>query len=122
MFNKQYLYKTTLSRYQHHIFVCENLRPDEDARGSCSAKGSAALRPLLKKEIKERGLRGSVRANQSGCLDACEFGPSRVVYPEGIWYGGVKPEDIPEIIESHIVGGKPVERLLIQDPKYRQTL
>ena len=68
----------------------------------------------LKQEIKQRGLRGTVRANQSGCLDACEFGPSVVVYPEGIWYGRVTPEDVPEILESHLIGGKPVERLRIK--------
>jgi len=72
----------------------------------------------MKKEIKEHGLRSDVRANQSGCLDACEFGPSVVVYPEGIWYGGVKPEDVPEIMESHIINGQPVERLKIKDPKF----
>jgi (2Fe-2S) ferredoxin len=104
-------------RFEHHIFICENLRTDEDPRGSCAAKGSPAIREAMKKEIKARGLRGKVRANQSGCLDACEFGPSMVVYPEGIWYGGVTPADVPEILESHIIGGQPVERLRIE--KYR---
>jgi (2Fe-2S) ferredoxin len=81
------------------------------------------VRDAMKKEIKQRGLRGLVRANQSGCLDACAFGPSVVVYPEGVWYGGVTVEDVPEIIESHIINGKPVERLLIRDPKFnRQVL
>jgi (2Fe-2S) ferredoxin len=101
-------------RFKHHIFVCENVRPDGHPKGSCSAKGSAKIREALKLEIKERGLGSEVRANVSGCLDACEFGPSVVVYPEGVWYGGVKPEDVPEIIESHILNGKPVERLLIK--------
>jgi (2Fe-2S) ferredoxin len=101
-------------RFTHHIFICENLRSEDDPRGSCAAKGSAAIRDAMKKEIKVRGLRGKVRANQSGCLDACEFGPSVVVYPEGIWYGGVKPEDVPEILESHVIEGKPVERLRIE--------
>jgi (2Fe-2S) ferredoxin len=81
------------------------------------------VRDAMKKEIKQRGLRGLVRANQSGCLDACAFGPSVVVYPEGVWYGGVTVEDVPEIIESHIINGKSVERLLIRDPKFnRQVL
>ncbi len=75
----------------------------------------------MKREIKLRGLRGEVRANQSGCLDACSFGPSVVVYPEGVWYGGVSVDDVPEIIESHIINGKPVERLRIRDPKYGQS-
>jgi (2Fe-2S) ferredoxin len=101
-------------RFKHHIFVCENMRPEGDPKGSCAAKGSAAIRVAMKHEIKQRGLRGVARANQSSCLDACEFGPSVVIYPEGIWYGGVSPEDVPEIVESHIMEGKPVERLLIK--------
>lgn len=52
-----------------------------------------------------------MRANAAGCLDACAFGTSVVVYPEGVWYGGVKAEDVLEIVESHLLGGKPVERL-----------
>ena len=56
-----------------------------------------------------------VRANKSGCLDQCELGPTVVVYPEAVWYGHVKPEDVDEIIESHILGGQPVQRLIIPD-------
>ena len=108
-----------MSRFTHHIFVCENLRPEDDPRGCCAAKGSAEIRKAIKSELKKRGLKGSARANQSGCLDACEFGTAMVVYPEGIWYGGVTLEDVPEIIESHIVSGVPVERLRISDTKYR---
>jgi (2Fe-2S) ferredoxin len=109
-------------RFNHHIFICENVRPENDPKGCCSAKGSVAIREAMKKEIKVRGLQGSVRVNKSGCLDACEFGPSIVVYPEGVWYGGVKIEDVQEIIESHVVNGKPVERLLIQSPRFNQPI
>jgi (2Fe-2S) ferredoxin len=80
------------------------------------------LRQALKNSIKAKGLRGTVRANAAGCLDACEFGPSIVVYPEAIWYGGVQLGDLDEIIESHIINGQPVERLRIQDPRYTQSL
>ena len=55
-------------RFKHHIFVCENVRPEDDPKGCCAGKGSAAIRVALKQEIKQRGLRGIVRANQSGCL------------------------------------------------------
>ena len=55
-----------------------------------------------------------VRANSSGCLDNCALGPSVVVYPEGVWYGHVRPEDVPEIVESHLVNGVPVERLRLK--------
>lgn len=78
------------------------------------------LKAAFKKSLKANGLREQVRANSAGCLDACEFGPSVVVYPEAIWYGGVQLGDVDEIITSHLVGGKPVERLQIQDPRYTQ--
>ena len=107
-----------MSRYQRHIFVCENVREPGHERGCCSEKGSLELRQAMKKAIKTKGLRGDVRANAAGCLDACEFGPSVVVYPDAIWYGGVTLADVDEIIESHIVNGKPVERLRIKDPRY----
>ncbi len=98
-------------RFRHHVFVCENRRPDDDPRGSCGAKGSEAIRAALKQELARRGLKKQVRANAAGCLDSCADGPSIVVYPEGVWYGHVRPEDVPEIVESHLVNGVPVERL-----------
>jgi (2Fe-2S) ferredoxin len=101
-------------RFVRHLFVCENRRPPEDPRGSCGCKGSPAIRAALKEELKRRGLKGKVRANAAGCLDACAHGPTVVVYPEGVWYGGVRPEDVPEIVEQHVIGGRPVERLLIR--------
>lgn len=103
-----------MPNYTHHIFVCENFRDESDPRGCCGAKGSKEIRAALKSEIKSRGLKGTVRANAAGCLDTCAQGPSLVVYPEGVWYGGVSIDDVNEIIESHIIGGKPVERLRIK--------
>ncbi len=100
-------------RFRHHVFVCENRRPDDDPRGSCGAKGSETIRAALKEELARRGLKKVVRANVAGCLDACALGPTIVVYPEGVWYGHVRPEDVPEIVESHLVNGVPVERLRI---------
>lgn len=105
-------------RYRHHVFVCENRRPDDDPRGCCAAKGSEAIRDALKAELHRRGLKKDVRANGSGCLDNCAEGPTVVVYPEGVWYGHVKVEDVPEIVESHLVNGVPVERLLVT--RFRQ--
>lgn len=56
-----------------------------------------------------------MRANRSGCLDQCEHGPCVVVYPEGIWYGGVAVADVATIVEEHLLGGRPVRRLLIDE-------
>ncbi|RYZ37392.1 MAG: (2Fe-2S) ferredoxin domain-containing protein, partial [Myxococcaceae bacterium] len=66
-----------------------------------------------KEELDKRGLKRSMRANAAGCVDTCAFGVSVVVYPEGTWYGGVKVEDVPTIVEEHLVQGRPVERLLM---------
>ena len=104
-----------MARFRHHLFVCENRRPPDDPRGSCGCKGSAAIRAAFKDELRRRGLKGVVRANSAGCLDACAYGPTVVVYPEGVWYGGVRPEDVPEIVQNHLLGGQPVKRLLIPD-------
>jgi (2Fe-2S) ferredoxin len=97
--------------YLRHVFVCTNRRPADNPKGSCAMKGSEAVLERFKEELHARGLKGKMRANAAGCLDACAFGTSVVVYPEGVWYGGVQVEDVVEIIESHLLGNSPVERL-----------
>ena len=101
-------------RFRHHVFVCENRRPPGHPKGSCAEAGGPEVREALKAELRRRGLDGQVRANGAGCLDACEHGATVVVYPEGVWYGGVTVADVPEIVERHLVGGEPVERLVIR--------
>ena len=104
------------------MFVCINERPAGHPKGCCLEKGSAEVRDTLKAELKKRGLASVVRANNAGCLDACEHGISMVIYPEGIWYGGVKKEDISEIIDRTIINGEVIQRLLMQDPRYAPSL
>ena len=101
-----------MSRYQRHLFICENRRPSGHPRGCCAERGSEEVRSAFKKALKKRGLAGLVRANAAGCLDTCEQGVTVVVYPEGVWYGGVRLEDVEEIVERHVVGGEVVERLV----------
>ena len=100
---------------EKHIFICTNRRDENNPKGSCAQKGSDAIRERFKKELHERGLKGRMRANAAGCLDQCEHGCTVVVYPEQVWYGQVTVEDVPEIIEKHLLGGTPVERLVIAD-------
>jgi (2Fe-2S) ferredoxin len=99
--------------YDKHVFVCVNKR--DDGRPCCMDRGAVTAQKHAKRRIKEMNLngQGKIRINQSGCLDRCEEGPVMVVYPEGTWYTYVDTEDIDEIIDSHLVGGKVVERLKI---------
>jgi len=101
--------------FTSHIFVCCNQRPPGSPRGCCDPEGSEALRDLFKAEVKKRGLGPLVRANAAGCLDQCERGPTVVVYPQGIWYGGVTSEDVPRIVEETVVNGRIIEELRIPD-------
>ena len=56
-----------------------------------------------------------MRANAAGCLDQCELGPTVVIYPQAIWYGGVKPADVPRILEETVMQGRVLPDLLIPD-------
>lgn len=100
--------------FETHVFVCCNRRPDGHKRGSCAASGSEALRDYMKARAKELGLRG-VRVNQAGCLDRCEFGPTLVIYPEGIWYQVRTREDVDEVLAAHLVEGGRARRLMLTE-------
>jgi (2Fe-2S) ferredoxin len=104
-----------MPKFEKHIFICTNQRPEGHPRGSCNPTGQEELQKLFKKKLAEHGIRNTVRANKAGCLDQCEHGPTVVVYPDAVWYGGVTASDVEEIVTSHIMGHKPVERLIIPD-------
>jgi (2Fe-2S) ferredoxin len=104
-----------LPLFEHHVFVCHNTRPVDAPRPSCTADGKSELHTQLQQLTKAAGLGNTVRINKSGCLDQCEHGPTVVVYPEAVWYGHVKPEDAAEIVQEHLVNGRPVERLRLAD-------
>lgn len=101
----------------HHIFVCCNRREPGNCRGCCDPDGGEALRAAFKAEVKKRKLGPLVRANKAGCLDQCELGPTVVIYPQGIWYGGVRLEDVPRIIEETVIGGRVIDELAIPNEK-----
>jgi (2Fe-2S) ferredoxin len=100
--------------FQAHVFVCCNRRPDGHKRGSCAARGSESLRDYMKARAKELGLAG-VRVNMAGCLDRCEFGPTMVIYPEGIWYRIETKSDIDEVLETHLRQKGRVTRLMLTE-------
>ena len=97
-----------------HVFVCCNRRPDGHRRGSCAARGSEQLRDYMKARAKELGLK-DVRVNMAGCLDRCEFGPTMVIYPEGVWYRPHTPADVDEILDVHLKGQGRVTRLMLSE-------
>ncbi|MBF0271529.1 MAG: (2Fe-2S) ferredoxin domain-containing protein [Magnetococcales bacterium] len=101
--------------YDLHVFCCVNSRDPGHPRGDCSRRGSVALHAYLKGRVKSLPNVGSVRINQSGCLDRCELGPVMVIYPEGVWYHYRTPEDVDEILDRHIVSGERVYRLLLNN-------
>ena len=109
-----------MKRFEKHIFVCENERPADHPRGCCAWKGGHEIRNKFKKKLKELGLSTQVRANSAGCMDACEFGVTVVIYPDQTWYGGVTIEDVDEIIQSHVIKNIPVSRLQIQDKRFNR--
>lgn len=90
--------------YKRQLFVC--------TYGAwCQLDGAEKVRAELKRLTKEAGLADEIRVTKSGCFGQCGHGPNIVVWPENVWYAGVKPEDVPELVESHVKNGKPVERL-----------
>ena len=99
--------------YRYHVFFCINQR--EHGEPCCADKGSPGLRDYAKQRIKQLGLsgKGGVRINNAGCMDRCSEGPVVVIYPEGTWYTYVDKEDVDEIIDTHLVHGRAVERLKI---------
>lgn len=105
-----------MSFYRRHLFVCVNRRED-GSRPSCAEQGSEAVRAHAKRRLKELDLAGpgKFRANKCGCTDRCEEGPIAVVYPDAVWYGYDDTDDMDEIIDEHLIAGRPVERLRLPD-------
>jgi (2Fe-2S) ferredoxin len=102
-----------MSHYSHHVFFCCNQR--DGGRQCCNDHAASEVRDYAKQRVKELGLsgEGKVRVNMAGCLDRCDSGPVMVVYPEAVWYTYVDRSDIDEIIDEHLVNGRPVERLRV---------
>ena len=101
-----------MSKPQRHVFVCTQNRPPVHPRGSCAAKGGPAVLQAFWAELQKRQAYDKVAITNSGCIGPCELGANVLVYPEGVLYQGVTPDDVIEIFNSHLEGGAPVARLL----------
>jgi (2Fe-2S) ferredoxin len=102
-----------MAGYRRHVFVCLNERDPSDPKGSCKHRGSEAVFKALKEGAAKAGLR-DVRINRAGCMEHCAYGPTVVVYPEAVWYHVPTAVDAKEVLETHVIGGEIVDRLLIE--------
>ena len=93
--------------YRSHVLVCGGT--------GCTSSGSQQIMETLKEEIKKTGLEKEVSVVQTGCHGLCALGPIMIVYPDASFYSMVKVEDIPEIVQEHLLKGRVVTRLLYQE-------
>lgn len=93
--------------YRSHVLICGGT--------GCTSSGSAAIEKTLISEIEKNGLKDEVQVVKTGCFGLCALGPIMIVYPEGTFYSMVKVEDIPEIVEEHLLKGRVVTRLVYQE-------
>lgn len=100
-----------------HVFVCLNERP-ASGRPACGGRGGRELFSALQRAIAAHpGLAEQVAVTGCRCLGPCFEGPTAVVYPDAVWYAGAAAPDATEIVERHLVGGHPVERLRFSWPE-----
>src|SRR5262245_37489278 len=97
-----------MGQYDRHVFVCTSGE-------TCPTQGDVErFVKVLREGARNAGKQTEVRVNKAGCFSQCGHGPMVVVYPENVWYAGVRIEDVPEIVERHLVRGEVVERLLFR--------
>lgn len=94
--------------YEKHIMIC-------GATG-CLSSGSTKVAEALNEELEKHGVKDKYRLVMGGCPGFCEVGPIIVIYPDEVFYCRLKPKDMAELVESHLVGGEIVERLLYKGP------
>ncbi len=90
-----------------HVMICGGT--------GCTASGSKTLQSTLQKALEEKGLQDEIRIVETGCFGLCALGPIMIIYPEGVFYSNVKVDDIPEIVEEHLLKGRIVQRLVHKD-------
>lgn len=95
------------SKYERHVLVCGGT--------GCTSSGSGKIIEALETELKNKGLTEKVQIVKTGCFGLCALGPIMIVYPEGSFYSMVKYEDIPKIVEEHLICGNPVKELLYDE-------
>jgi NADH-quinone oxidoreductase subunit F len=100
--------------FRSHILICGGT--------GCHATGSNKVKQALDAEINKQGLADEIKIVETGCNGFCAMGPIMVVYPEGIVYMMVLPEDVPELVEEHLLKGRPLERLVYKEPTTEEAI
>ena len=95
------------SKYKRNVLVCGGT--------GCTSSHSEAIIEALHTELQKHGITDEVKVVRTGCFGLCALGPIMIVYPEGCFYSMVQAEDIPEIVEKHLVGGEIVEKYLYKE-------
>lgn len=103
-----------MKMFRSHLLIC--------AGTGCVSSNSLKVREAIQKELLKRGLQDEVLVVTTGCNGFCAVGPVMVVYPEGIFYQKLTPEDIPNLIEEHILKGRPVQKLMYQEPMKKELV
>jgi (2Fe-2S) ferredoxin len=94
--------------FKKHVFICVTGK-------TCPDQGAEEVLSEFRKGINELGLKKQIRINKAGCFDQCGNGPMVVVYPDTVWYSHVKPKDVKEIINEHLLNDRPVARLIYDE-------
>ena len=100
--------------YRSHVLVCGGT--------GCTSSHSAEIIEKLEQELKAKGLENEVKVIKTGCFGLCALGPVMIVYPEGCFYSEVKVEDVPEIVEEHLLKGRMVKRLLYEETVHQDDI
>ena len=103
-----------MKQYRTHLLVC--------AGTGCVSCGAFKIKEALEKEIRKRGLQDEVLVIATGCNGFCERGPILMVHPEGVFYQRLKPEDIPHLVEEHLIKGRPVKKLMYVPPAEKEPV
>ena len=103
-----------MKRYRLHALICGGT--------ACIASGSRKVKETLEEELRRQGLEEEIAVVMTGCNGFCAMGPVMVVYPEGIFYQQLKPEDIPYLVEEHFLKGRPVKKFMFKEPLKKQPV
>ena len=100
--------------YRSHVLVCGGT--------GCTSSHSAEIIEKLEQELKAKDLENEVKVIKTGCFGLCALGPVMIVYPEGCFYSEVKVDDVPEIVEEHLLKGRMVKRLLYEETVHKDDI